>query len=203
MGELYIPTRHVIKLGLQHEFPKIDLSDDNTKVFKTILTSEEGIEAQGKYLEPFQGYIHLIADYALKMSGIKTRYSEDELTAFSQGFASFETINALVHPPRIYDIQTAQKKVRKLFIPPQLDPFDLQIAQFLEAPDEPVTTGAVFIPEIELAERQATLPQKLPNTFDVIVELGEVNNETMPQIHARTAGAHIAYQLATEDLDAA
>ena len=201
MAELYFPKNNVIKLEHQPQFPKSDLSDNNANMLPHILNSSEGLVAQGDHLRPYQGYIHLIADYALKLSGVKTRYSEDELISFSQGFASFETINLMVHPPRIYDIHTARKKVTKLFMPPQLDPFELEVSKILGTADSYQAEQAIFTPEIELAERQQDWSQKLPNTFDVIVDLGDKRHETMEQIHARTAGAHIAYQLATEDLD--
>lgn len=203
MSELITPKRHVVKLDHQPAFPQTDLTESNTDMLKFILASSKGMEAQGEHLKPYQGYIHLIADYALKLSGIKTRYSEDELVAFSQGFASFETINMMVHPPRLYDTQIAQQKVRKLFVPPELDPFELEVAELLGTTDSYQPEPIIFAPELELAERQSDWSQNLPNTFDVVVNLGEKRRETMEQIHARTAGAHIAYQLATEDLDAA
>lgn len=197
-----IPKEKIVKLERQDEFPQTDLTEDNADMLKFHLRSEHGLIAQGNHLRPYQGYLHLIADYALKMSGVKTRYSEDELVAFSHGFASFETINLMVHSPRLYNIHTAQKKVRQLLLPPELDPFELEVAELLGTSDELDAQSVMFIPEIELAERHSGWQQKLPNTFDVIVDLGEKRSETMEQIHARTAGAHMAYQLATEDLDA-
>lgn len=203
MNELFIPKKNIAKLEHQPEFPLSDLTGNNTDMLKYVLGSDQGLAAQGDHLKPYQRYIHLIADYALKMSGVKTRYSEDELTAFSHGFASFETINSMVHPPRIYNMNIAQKKVRQLLLPPELDPFELEVSELLGTSDSYLPQTVVFTPELELAERQNDWQQKLPNAFDVIVDLGEKRQETMKQIHARTAGAHIAYQLATEDLDAA
>lgn len=203
MKELYIPKKTVATLQHQFEFPLFDLTDSNADMLKYVLSHDDGTSAHGEYLQPHQTYIHLIADYALKLCNVKTRYSEDELAAFSQGFASFEAINIMVHPPRIYNITTAQKKVRRLLMAPNIDPFELEAAELLGTADTYLPEETVFIPEVELAERQGEWQQKLPNTFDVIVNLGERRHETMEQIHARTAGAHIAYQLATEELDAA
>lgn len=203
MEKLILPNKNVVKLEQQPEFPRTDLNSNNTDMLKYILAESSGLESQSEHLIPYQGYIHQIADYALKMSGVNTRYSEDELAAFSRGFASFETINLMVHPPRLYDIQTAQRKVRQLFLPPEHDPFELEAAELLGTADTYQPQATAFFPEIELAERQNQWHEKLPNTLDVIVDLGEKRHETMEQIHARAAGAHIAYQLASEELDAA
>lgn len=203
MTELYIPRNNIVKLEHQPEFPQADLTEDNADMLKHVLGSSSGLVAQGEHLKPYQGYIHLIADYALKLSGAETRYSEDELDAFSQGFASFETINIMVHPPRLYNIALAREKVRELLLPPELDPFELEVAELLGTPVDQSLQVGTFVPELELAERQNVWQQKLPNAFDVIVDLGEKRHETMEQIHARTAGAHIAYQLAAEEPDAA
>jgi hypothetical protein len=203
MSELFLPKNTLIKLDEQPEFPRTDLNENNTEMLKHVLHSHEGLIAQGNHLRPYQGYIHMIADFALKASGIKTRYAEDELQAFSQGFATFETIHIAVHPPQVYDIAIARKKVQKIFMPPALDPLDIELAEMTGTPGPVFPEGTVFSPELELAERHGRWTTQLPNTFDVIVSLGERQRETMEQIHARTAGAHIAYQLATEDLDAA
>lgn len=203
MNELYTPPHHIATLKHQPEFPHTDLTEDNAEMLKHVLQSSAGMIAQGEHLKPYQGYIHLIADYALRLSGVKTRYSEDELVAFSHGFASFETINLMVHPPVIYNTHHAQRKVRQLLLPPELDPFELEVAELLGTTDSYITPETMFIPEIEIAERQQAWQEKLPHTFDVVVELGERRHETMEQIHARTAGAHIAFQLASEELDAA
>lgn len=203
MNEFYIPNKHIAKLEQQPEFPQSDLTIENADMLKYVLRSSHGLVAQGEHLQPHQGYIHLIANYALKLSGIKTRYSEDELAAFSHGFAAFETINMMVHPPHIYDIRLAQKKVRQLLLPPELDLFELEVAELLGTSDDYAVQEPLFIPELEIAERQNVWQENLPNAFDVIVDLGEKRRETMKQIHARTAGAHIAYELASEDLDAA
>ena len=201
MNERSIFSQKLIKLEHQPDFPRADLNTNNADMLKYVLGSEEGVVAHGEHLKPFHSYIHSIADRALKMSGVKTRYSEDELVAFSQGFASFEAINLLVRPPRLFNMQAAQKRVQHLLLSPEFDPFELEAAELLGTADDYASRIAHFSPEIELSERQHKWQQDLPNTHDVIVEIGERRHETMEQLHARTAGAHIAYQLVAKDLD--
>lgn len=55
--------------------------------------------------------------------------------------------------------------------------------------------------EFELADRQGQWMETHPHTHDVVIEIGEKRDETLPQLHSRTAGAHFAYQLQHQDLD--
>lgn len=207
MSELYIPKpRSVIKLEMQPDFPNEDLNQSNTSMLKHIIGKEAGVATEAERLQVDQRYVHLIADQALKVMGIKTRYAEEELYAFSHGFASFETINDMVHPPRLYNMQAAQTQVQRLFVDCR-ESFEREMEELLtfngEMPIAAQSTRDLANPELALADRHTAWVHDYPNTHDVIVELGEQRDETMPQIHARTAGAHLAYTLQHQELDAA
>lgn len=206
MNELYVPISHIIKLQLQPDFPQEDLSDDNVEMLDFQLSKDEGLTAYAEQLQHHQRQIHLIADRALKVLGIKTRYAEGELFAFSHGFASFETINDLVHPPRLYNMQLARSRVEQLFVDTRSF-FEIEFEELQRSLDEnrdmlPVSHDRPA-PELELANRHNILPNNHPNTYGVILKLGETRDESMAQLQARTAGAALAYSFQTEDLDAA
>lgn len=206
MSELILPKkRRIIKLELQPQFPAVDLNEDNAQSIKHILSNEGGLDTYSDTLQHEQRYIHMVADQALKIIGIKTRFEQTELAAFSHGFASFETINDMVHPPRLYDIDTARKQVANLFVDTR-DSLDIEIEELLLPYGDSKNTVInrdKFAPEFELADSQKEWEQSYPNTYEVIIEIGEKRDENMRQLHARTAGAHLAYKLQQQNLDAA
>jgi len=110
-----MPPRGLIRLKMQPNFPMEDLTDDNKEFIDYTLRHESGFEPYYRDLEKSQRYVHYIADQALRESGITTRYDEDEYSAFTQGFATFDVINILVHPPRPYDAGLAVASIRRLF----------------------------------------------------------------------------------------
>lgn len=101
---------------MQPHFPMEDLSEDNTEVLKYILCHDAGVDGQAGFLKRNQRYIYSLASKALGRLGIKTQYSPPELYSFSHGFASFETISDLVHPPRIYSGEPAVSRVAQYFV---------------------------------------------------------------------------------------
>ena len=54
-------------------------------------------------------------------------------------------------------------------------------------------------PEEAFTKRHGILPEQYPNTYDVIVAMGEVRHETMGQLQMRVAGAGLARTLQTRD----
>lgn len=210
MDKLYIPTkRPIIKLETQPDFPRTDLSENNTDMLKEVLINgdaREGLRAHAEQLEEAQRYIHLIGDRAMKVLGVKARYDEDELRSFSHGFASFETISAVVQPPRLYDMKAAMRAVHELFVDTtdgvELEHRELILAMAENRDPQPIQRDRPFV-EFELADRHSAWASQNPNTYDVIVEIGNKRSEKMRQIHARTMGAHVAYLLQASMLDEA
>ncbi len=197
-------NREIIKLELQHDFPQVDLTANNAKVLDFQLQNSAGLDAYADQLQHHQRQIHLVADRALKILGVKTRYAEEELLAFSHGFASFETINDLVHPPRIYDLSIARLRVEQIFIDTR-DFFEIELEEFERSliedrPVMPVTRDRPA-PELELANRHSILSTHHPNTHDVLLGIGESRHESLSQLQARLAGAQLAYSLQSKDLD--
>lgn len=205
MSELYIPKQQsYVNLEFQPDFPQVDLSEDNADMLKFYLSREPGLYAQAEHLQHYQKSIYTLANQALKILQIETHYEPSELAAFSHGFASFEIINDLVHPPRIYDMNLARAQARRLFISPE-DTFELELAHLIEnngnlpaTPPSVLPTNAV---EFELADRHAKWVEEYPHTNDVIVKFGEEREETIAQLHSRMIGAHFAFQLQHQDLD--
>lgn len=163
-----------IHLSAQPNFPSEDLTDSNAEVLSHILSDESGLEVHARSLETHQCGIYHVAQRALSDAGIRLRYDEDELAAFSKGFTTFETISALVQPPRAYDVVTASRRALHLLVMPDL-------------PEAAV--------DIEVATRFETWQKTQPNTDEVITRLGIVKGESARQITARKAGAMIAYEL--------
>lgn len=54
-------------------------------------------------------------------------------------------------------------------------------------------------PEKAFTGRHSILPEHYPNTYDVVVSMGEVRGETMEQLQMRVAGAGLARTLQTLD----
>lgn len=207
MNELHIHNSHkLIQLDYQNDFPDVDLSESNAHMLKYLLRAEPGVIAKGIELEQHQRYIHMIADQALKLSGIETRYAEEELRAFSHGFASFETINDLVHPARLYSIAKARQTVAQLFVDTR-DGFELEVEELYRADKEgreplPASRDKPLL-AVELSERQAHWQATHPNTWSTVLEVGTYYNEDLLQLQARSAGAHVAYLLQHPPLDVA
>lgn len=194
----------IISLQMQPNFPHEDLSDNNTAILEYILQTDDGLDAHAERLQHSQRQIHLIANRALQILGIKTRYAEEELLSFSRGFAGFEIINDLVHPPRTYDMSLARHRVEKLFIDTR-DFFELQLEEFYHSQSEHrpfvTVTRDRPAPELELANQHTTLARNLPNTYGVLIQLGTAHNENMAQLQTRTMGAQLAHSLQASDLD--
>lgn len=202
MDKLYVPPkRPLIKLEIQPDFPRADLTENNADMLKELLirgSGHEGLDAHAEQLEAAQRYIHLIGNRAMAFLGVKTRYDEDELRSFSHGFASLETISAVVQPPRVYDIQAAMRAVHEIFVD-TTDGIELEHKELLLATTEgrepqPIVRERPLV-DVELADRHTAWAQQNPNTYDVIVEIGSQKSEKVRQIHARTMGAHVAYLL--------
>lgn len=205
MSKLYIHEKQpVIKLEMQPDFPTEDLNSANSDMFKYILSNEAGVSSEARRLEDYQRHAHLVADHTLKIMGIKTRYAEEELSAFSHGFATFETINAMVHPPRLYDMDIATAQTAKLFVDCR-DSIEREHIELLahngEVPVMSLYSRDMPNVELEMADRQSIWTQAYPNTHDLIIQIGETRGETIAQLQARTAGAHLAFTLQHAELD--
>ena len=81
-----------------------------------MLANEPGVDAYGKNLEQSHYYIYAVANRAMRMMGIQTTHSPQELRAFSHGFAGFETMSDLVHEPRMYATAPAARRAAELLI---------------------------------------------------------------------------------------
>lgn len=57
------------------------------------------------------------------------------------------------------------------------------------------TTHDALNPEQLFAATHAALPKCYPNTYDLLVTIGEVRNETLAQLQLRIAGASLARAL--------
>lgn len=199
MSEVIKPS--FIHYEMQPDFPEVDLTENNAQLLSFQLRQETGIDGHVQQLQHHQRQIHLISNRALNMLGIKTRFAEEELYSFSHGFATFETISDMVHPPRVYNIQQAAGKVAQMFVDTR-DFFEIELEELNAAVSEgrdiiPVQRDK-FAPELELANHQGVLSEQFPNTYGVIVGVGASRAETMAQLHTRTAGAILAYLLQTK-----
>ena len=210
MKEFQFLNKRVIKLEKQPLFPYTDLNTNNTDMLREILsqskTARASLAGQQEHLADAQRYLHYVADQALKASGVATRYDEDELAAFSHGFATFEAINMIVKPTDIFDAAAARRAVHRLFVD-TTDSIELEFREMIDAreegrPERPITRDRELV-EIELINGHATWAEKQPNTHEVVLTVGERQGESLRALRARTMGAAIAYQLETGALDAA
>lgn len=169
----------LIVLETQPDFPGCDLTENNATYIKNLLTHEPGLEAHAEQLQAMQRPIHHLATWALRTQHVQIDYSPAEYKAFSRGFTDFEIISDLVTPPVAYDTAHAASRAQRLFIDNEA------------------------IADFEIGGRIAVWPEQRPNTYDTIVALGTLRDESMKQLHARIAGAVIAFELQRPALDVA
>ena len=197
-------NEHIIHLQEQPDFPSVDLSSDNAEILKVILNSKRsGLDTRARELYTVQRNIYHLACSALGLLGVKMGNEPRELYAFSHGFASFDTINDLVHKPRIYSARPAIGFAAKYLIDTR-SLFDIDMDQHVFGNN--VTDGFTHDranADVSLAERHNILAENYPNTYDVLIALGESRRETMLQMHARIAGAGIAHGMQTYEDNAA
>lgn len=208
MHEIHQPSsshgekKPLITLDFQPDFPNEDLTENNALYLRYLLADEPGVIARANEIAPHQRHIHALADSAMRLLNITTNYDPSELAAFSHGFASFETMNDLVHQPRIYDIKPAHARIAALFVDTrsllEIETEELLSAVAEERDIQPVSHDKLA-PEVDLANRHSILPDYFPNTYDVVIALGEARDETPEQLQMRAAGAQIAHSLQCTD----
>lgn len=169
----------LIVLETQPDFPGCDLTENNATYIKNLLAREPSLEAHAAHLQTMQRPIHDLATWALRSQHREVDYSPAELQAFSRGFTDFEVIADLVTPPAVYDTAHAASRTRQLLVDNEA------------------------IADFEVGGRIAVWPEQRPNTYDTIVSLGTLRDESMKQLHARIAGAVIAFELQRPALDVA
>lgn len=191
---------HIIHLQEQPDFPTVDLSSDNAEILKVILKAgDSGLDTRARELYDVQRNIYHLACSALHLLGVKMGNEPRELYAFSHGFVSFDTINDLVHKPRVYQARPALAFASKYLVDTR-SLFDIDMDQNIFG--NIVTDGSTHDranADVALAERHNILAENYPNTYDVLVTLGEYRRESMQQIHARIAGAGIAHGMQTSE----
>lgn len=233
------PTR-IMRLHNQPDFPTVDLDPDNTEMLKYILGRNKGLEAYAAHIQEAQRVIHQIANRAAVLLGMHTRYNPAELQSFSHGFAGFDTISDLVHPPRVYTFLAANERVAHYLVDTRSEvlmaaeeilsetrdeelveeeseviriddgeeyaKYRMELTPAMEdslrgVPTTVVAGGDRMLanPEKLFTEFSHVLPEQLPNTFDVVVHMGEVRGESGVQLQMRIAGAGLARTLQTLD----
>lgn len=222
---IHLPPRHITRLHEQPAFPNEDLSDDNTHWLKYLMASEGGVMAQAETLRTRQRYLMQVASRALYIMGVKNELSPAAKFAFGHGFAGFETISDLVHPPRIYNAEVARLRAEQFLIDTR-DEMDVALDGLLTGTDQNETIshngtydGAyrmALTPDMQeilgidtsdsrgdaekvFTERHSILPQQYPNTYEVVVHMGEVRGESLTVLQMRVAGAGLARTLQTLD----
>lgn len=118
-----------------------------------------------------------MARLTLWLRNIEINDAPQEYQSFTHGFASYELIQTIV-TGTAYDTALAAQRAHKHLI-----------------------TNTV--PELDAAERSASWPFERPNLYGAITASGEVRGETMAQLHARTVGAQLAFELQRPLFDAA
>lgn len=223
---IHLPPRRITRLHEQPSFPNEDLSDDNTHWLKYLMASEGGVMAQAETLREHQQHLIQIAIRALYTMGIRNDLSPAAKFAFSHGFAGFETISDLVHPPRIYNAEVARLRAEQFLIDTRArDAMDVALEQLLNGDgNETLSLDGKYdgwnrmalTPEMEeslgitdsqidddagkvFTERHKMLPTQYPNTYDVVVHMGEVIGEPLNLLQLRVAGASLARTLQTLD----
>lgn len=157
---------------IQHQpnFPNEDLDDANVPIVEFFLQENPEAVSHARYLNESFRPVHKTAHYALQHAGVKVEYTPAEYDAFCKGFAAFEYISLIVNPRYIRE-QLIIKNTHRLL------------------------TAVEALPEIELADSRELWMESYPNINDVLIDTGSREGETMAQLHSRSMGAQIAYEL--------
>ena len=219
--EKNVPFNHSLRrmpIIPQENFPNVDLLESNADLFKVILTTDAGVDAQGKFLEDNQKQLHLVAHQALKLLEIPVEYTEAEFGSFKEGFAALELIIASVRAnPQIgkkavvaqaYDIATATRQTTEVFIGDFAPSTYSGVNQIIVRPDDEFTTSDDVHKAKEATRQQGnpttvsdlaamyeTWGDTLPNTYGVIYDTIPSRRAASSQVFARVMGARVAYQL--------
>lgn len=194
MSELF-DTTSVIKLESQPFFPGEDLSRSNADILRFTLPREPGLQAYANILKPYQIGIFTMASRAINLCGITLRYDEDELQAFSEGFATFVTIATTVKPPRAIEVYDSKRAQDLLFVDATTRAaLEDSVREYSPSGQSPDFSDAMA--DMRLADSFAQWEQRQPITDSVIVTLGRHAQNSELQLAARRMGANVAYQLA-------
>lgn len=158
----------------QPAFPVEDLHDDNVPWARYYLTETPAsgafAEAAGEHLR----LVHLAAHNSLVGLKRKLGYTPEEYGSFCAGYAAFDLISNLVNP---------QFQARYF-------PTDKVTQAFLD----PEST------ELFLGARHELWQTIYPNIDRVMLGVGLQQRETDAQLHTRTIGAHVAWELQSTNL---
>ena len=200
MSELFIqPPKSFLHLQLQPNFPDEDLSEQNATILKYMLR-ESGISTQASSLEKHQYGAFQLAQRVLKITGVSLRYSQDELQAFSHGFATYEVISDVVRPPGRFDITRASANANNTLLGKDLT-IEIVPEEGILSKDQLVMLETLRsdLVDLNMAEQFGKWQRQQPEADGVVVALGDHRRESLRQLQARRIGAHIAYELRTSD----
>lgn len=181
--DLFSQEQRIVRRVEQPDFPNCDLHEDNAPLMLYMLKTEAGFQTVASYVySPNSGQpqrvLHELADNALNWRDIPTEYSEAALQSFVEGFFALETIINVVRPPHVYDLTQAAKNAN----------------QFL------LETGEMA--DVELSESFDNWTNEHIRTYGTIANAAS-KPETARRTNVRLMGAHIAYLLQRNLLDAA
>jgi hypothetical protein len=178
--KFFIPqAQPVIILETQPDFPGEDLTSSNADMMGTYyLRHTEGLDSEAERLFEHQRALFELAQLALWMRNISINDAPREYRSFTQGFAAYELVQSLV-TGAAYNTGLAVLRA------------DLHLINSNTAPFA------------EIAERSILWPFERPNLYQAITVAGEARAETEAQLHARTVGAQLAFELQRPLFDAA
>lgn len=190
MSELYIPQpSQIVHLQEQPHFPVEDLSENNKQILVHTLPRESGVEAVAETLSHHQQYLYLVAMRGLEKIGYDSPDYLSGLTAFTSGFAAFETISNLVHKPRLYNGNYATFRVATSLIdvkpaePEPRDDFEAELYHLIEDETEQNTNGEVPV-EFENVELPEELRDFVSRTNHQHSKLGERDHFAVDEFFA-------------------
>jgi hypothetical protein len=167
----------LIVLEQQPDFPSEDLSEHNADMLRYYLRTEAGLDAEVTRLFVHQRTLFEMARLTLWLRNIDIDDAPQEYHSFTHGFAAYEMIQSVVTGA----------------------PYDISLAA------QHVNTDLInnSMPANEVAKRSALWPFEKPNLYGTITAVGDARGETMAQLHARTIGAQLAFELQRPVSDAA
>ena len=157
----------------QHDYPEYDLTPENAQIIPHYVdVSAINAEARHESYEYIHKQLYRTAQSALELLDGWSVDTGRTLDAFNQGVATFNVIAMTVNSHHNRGIETVRQNWRRY-------------------------VHSVDSADSLLSDRLKEWPELFPQTYGAVIEIGEMQHQSLEEIRYRTIGAQVAYELHT------
>lgn len=213
----------LVQLEPQPTFPAEDTSSNNAELIGHLLSESPGIIGQSKFLQGHMRTMHHIATSSMRYGGVRMQTNLETYRGFTLGFSTVEFVVMMLQD-RALDMVNAAKQFEKLYPSnPFSEEVTTPQDEWLKAALETLSTtvlGEAYVfdddPEADpatqraaetfteivdadrqsgWAERYKTWPDRLPNTFNLMMKVAGDHTDSLRFSAAALLGAQTATEL--------